>query len=68
MLLSGKIFPYVAIVAKLSPSAFSLTSRKLSKNLSIWEGNLDDIGYEDDPGLWFLARSVDGNRLLLVHT
>jgi hypothetical protein len=30
-------------------------SRKLSKNISISEGNLDDIGYEDDPGLWFLA-------------
>ena len=54
-LFSGEIFPFVAIVAKLSPSESSLTSRKLSKNISILEGNLDDIGYEDDPGLWFLA-------------
>ena len=34
-----------------------------------WVGNLDDIDYDVyDLGLWFLARSVDGSRLLLVHT
>jgi hypothetical protein len=33
-----------------------------------WESGLDELAVDYDPGLWFLARSPDGSRLLLVHT
>ena len=40
-------------------------------NVHYWGAALDDEDdneLEYDPGMWWLAKSPDGSRLLLVHT